>query len=36
MSERRERFALSCVKRQKPAGKSALLIESLKNMLKIK
>ena len=34
MSERRERFALSCVKSVKPAGRFELFIESLKGMLK--
>ena len=34
MSERRERFALSCVKRVKPADRVELFIESLKRMLK--
>lgn len=34
MSERRERFALSCVKSVKPAGKYALFVESLKGALK--
>jgi len=36
MSERRERFALSCVKSVKPAGKYALFVESLKGALKRK
>jgi hypothetical protein len=34
MSERRERFALSCVKNAKPAGQYQRLAESLKRMLK--
>jgi hypothetical protein len=34
MSDRRERFALSCVKSVKPAGLFELFIESLKGMLK--
>ncbi len=34
MSDRRERFALSCVKSVKPAGMYELFIESLKRMLK--
>jgi len=34
MSERRERFALSCVKSVKPAGRYERIVESLKGMLK--
>ena len=34
MSECRERFALSCVKSVKPAGKYTLFVESLKRILK--
>jgi hypothetical protein len=34
MSDRRERFALSCVKTVKPVGRCELFIESLKRMLK--
>ena len=34
MSDRRERFALSCVKSVKPAGKYKLFVESLKRILK--
>ena len=34
MSDRRERFVLSCVKSVKPAGKYELFVESLKRILK--
>ncbi len=34
MSDRRERFALSCVKRVRPAGRYEQFVESLKSMLK--
>ena len=34
MSDRRERFALSCVKSVKPAGRYEQFVESLKSMLK--
>ncbi|MAT66106.1 MAG: GNAT family N-acetyltransferase [Gammaproteobacteria bacterium] len=34
MSDRRERFALSCVKSVKPAGRYELFVESLRGMLK--
>jgi CelD/BcsL family acetyltransferase involved in cellulose biosynthesis len=34
MSERRERFALSCVKSARPPGRYELFVESLKRMLK--
>ncbi|RRQ20001.1 GNAT family N-acetyltransferase [Thiohalobacter thiocyanaticus] len=34
MSERRERFALGCVNKVKPAGRCELFVESLKSMLK--
>jgi len=34
MSERRERFALSCVKSVKPVGRYGQYVESLKNVLK--
>jgi len=34
MSERRERFALSCVKNVKPTGRYERFVESLKSMLK--
>jgi len=33
MSDRRERFALSCVKNTKPSGRSRWLVESLKRLL---
>lgn len=36
MSERRVRFALSCVKNVKPAGAYARFVESLKRMLRIR
>jgi CelD/BcsL family acetyltransferase involved in cellulose biosynthesis len=35
MSDRRERFALSCVKSVKPAGACQRLVESLKSMLNL-
>lgn len=34
MSERRERFALSCIKSVKPTGRFELFVESLKSLLK--